>query len=142
MSLASVSIVGNLVKDPELYQFDSGRLKASFFVAVNSFNKSTQKKEAEYFKIEVWDKLANLANQFLRKGNQVTVVGRLSMERWQDKEGTQRCTAVVSANQISLPPKPKLLKKESNGEDLIDQFEGKSVEPLNPESNLITASAS
>ena len=66
-----------------------------------------EEKSAEYYKVELWDRLADLAMQYLEKGNQVTVIGRLSMERWTDREGNGRLTPLVSGAQISLPPKPK-----------------------------------
>lgn len=113
MSLANVSVVGNLVRDPELFQFESGRKKASFHVAVNGYDRSTKEKFAEYYKIETWDRLAELACQYLRKGNQVTVVGRLILERWQDKSGKERCAPLVYASQLSLPRKTENQKMET-----------------------------
>ncbi len=89
MSLVSISIVGNIVRDPESRQFDSGRRKTSLHVAVNDYNRT----------------LADLAGKYLRKGNQITVSGRLSLERWVDRSGKDRCTPVIHANQLSLPPR-------------------------------------
>lgn len=107
MSLASVSIVGNLVRDPEQIEFESGRKKTSFHVAVNGFDRVKKEKCAEFYKVELWDRLADLAINYLHKGNQVTVFGRLSMDRWVDRDGKNRCTPLISAGQISLPPKQK-----------------------------------
>ena len=107
MSLASISIVGNLVRDPEQVEFPTGRKKTSFHVAVNGFDRIKKEKSTEYFKVEVWDRMSDLALNYLHKGNQVTVIGKLILDRWQDKEGKQRCTPLISAGQISLPPKPK-----------------------------------
>lgn len=113
MSLANVSLVGNLVKAPELIQFSSGRIKTTLVVAVNGINKASRGNEgentnsADFYRVETWGKLAELASKYLNKGNQVTVSGRLVLDRWTDKHGANRITPVVEANQLSLPPKPK-----------------------------------
>lgn len=138
MSLANVSLVGNLVKAPEQIQFSSGRIKTTLVVAVNGTNKSVANKSdgskldgrkgegdneksdrsdanypnkgnatADFYRVETWGKLAELASKYLNKGNQVTVSGKLTLDHWTDKHGANRITPVVEANQLSLPPKPK-----------------------------------
>lgn len=67
----------------------------------------TQRGSANFYKIETWGRLAELASKYLSKGNQVTVAGKLYMDEWLDKNGHKRMTPRVDANQISLPPKPK-----------------------------------
>jgi single-strand DNA-binding protein len=119
MSLANVSLVGNLVKAPELIQFSSGRIKTTLVVAVNGINKASRGNEgentssADFYRVETWGKLAELASKYLNKGNQVTVSGRLVLDHWTDKQGANRITPVVEANQLSLPPKPKTDSLES-----------------------------
>lgn len=111
MSLANVSLVGNLVRTPELIQFSSGRVKTTLVLAVNGPAKNSagdgKGGNADFYKIETWGKLAELSAKYLSKGNQVSVAGKLSLSRWIDKNGTQRITPTVEANQLSLPPKPK-----------------------------------
>lgn len=132
MSLANVSLVGNLVKAPEQIQFSSGRIKTTLVVAVNGTNRSAVNKSgakttdgdksdrsdgndptkentatADFYRVETWGKLAELASKYLTKGNQVTVSGKLTLDHWTDKHGANRITPVVEANQLSLPPKPK-----------------------------------
>ena len=135
MSLANVSLVGNLVKAPEQIQFSSGRIKTTLVVAVNGSNKSGAKntdsdksdrsdgndpnKEntatADFYRVETWGKLAELASKYLTKGNQVTVSGKLTLDHWTDKHGANRITPVVEANQLSLPPKPKSSEFDTKG---------------------------
>lgn len=105
MSLANISIVGNLAKEPEQFQFASGRTKTTLFVAVSSFNKVRKEKTTDYYRVETWDRLAELANEYLKKGNQVAVSGRIAMEKWVDREGKDRVTPTVQANQLALPPR-------------------------------------
>ncbi|CAN5599307.1 hypothetical protein BH11CYA1_BH11CYA1_39900 [soil metagenome] len=139
MSLANVSLVGNLVKAPEQIQFSSGRIKTTLVVAVNSSNKSGANKSstknddgsksdssignnlakdtatADFYRVETWGKLAELASKYLTKGNQVTVSGKLTLDHWTDKHGANRITPVVEANQLSLPPKPKSSEFDTTG---------------------------
>lgn len=111
MSMVNVSLVGNLVKAPEQVCFASGRIKTTLIVAVNypksvSGNNERPTDGADFYRIETWGKLAELAQKYLSKGNQVGISGRLFMEHWTDKEGRDRLTPVVTAAQLSLPPRP------------------------------------
>jgi single-strand DNA-binding protein len=72
MSLANVSLVGNLVKAPEQIQFSSGRTKTTLVIAVNNIGKgATKPNTADFYRVETWGKLADLASKYLNKGNQV-----------------------------------------------------------------------
>ncbi len=108
MSLANVSIVGNLVRTPEQMHFESGKIKTTLTVAVNGFGKPSRGGDsADFYRVEAWGKLAELAGKYLEKGNQVGVSGRLLFDRFTDQQGRNRMVPVVEANQLSLPPKPK-----------------------------------
>ena len=136
MSLANVSIVGNIVKMPEQMFFASGRVKTTLIVAVNSpsrVNRASAGAEgnegtADFYKVETWGKLAELAASYLNKGNQVTATGRLILDHWTDKQGRNRITPIVEANQIAFPQRAKMPSNEApegatiSGEiDLSDQ---------------------
>ncbi len=105
MSLANISIVGNLARAPEQFQFANGRSKTTLVIAVNSFNKIRKEKSTDFYRVETWDRLADLAINYLKKGNQVTVSGRLALEKWTDREGKDRVTPTVQANQLAFPPR-------------------------------------
>lgn len=122
MSLASISIVGNLVRDPEKVEFNDGRIKSSMVVAVNGFSRSSKEKTAEYYKVETWDRLARLSLDYLSKGSQVTVCGRLTIERWIDRDGKQRATPTVHASQLALPPRPRDSSSEKAVKQLPEQL--------------------
>ena len=108
MSLANISIVGNLVKPPEQMNFVSGKIKTTFTVAVNGFGRPARGGDtADFYRVETWGKLAELAGKYLDKGNQIAVSGRLIFDRFVDQQGKNRVIPVVEANQLSLPPKPK-----------------------------------
>ena len=100
MGLANISIVGNLVKAPEQIQLASGKLKTTLVVAVNH---SKESESADFYNVVAWGRLAELAGQYLDKGQQVTATGRLALDRWTDKNGQARVTPVVSADQIAFP---------------------------------------
>ncbi len=90
MGLANISIVGNLVKAPEQIQLASGKLKTTLVVAVNHATKKNESESADFYNVVAWGRLAELAGQYLDKGQQVTATGRLTLDRWTDKNGLAR----------------------------------------------------
>lgn len=115
MSLANISIVGNLARAPEQMYFASGRVKTTLVVAVNGPNRTNRESNiADFYKVETWGKLAELAGEYLAKGNQVAVSGRLVFDRWTDRQGKERVTPVVEASQLALPPKSKGVGSDQN----------------------------
>jgi single-strand DNA-binding protein len=108
MSIANVSIVGNLVKAPQQMQFSSGRVKTTMFVAVNTPHREKRGGDpADFYKVETWGKLAELVANRLMKGNQVTANGRLLMDKWTDDKGRERVTPTINANEIAFPQRNK-----------------------------------
>jgi single-strand DNA-binding protein len=88
-----VILVGNLGKDPEVKYTAGGQAVANFSVATSrswTDKQSGQKKEeTEWHNIEVWGKQAELCGQYLSKGRQVFIEGRLKTDKWQDKQSGQ-----------------------------------------------------
>lgn len=117
MSLASVSIVGNLTKSPALTRLPSGTAKTTLTVAVNSLRKEN-KDTADFYHVEVWGRLAELTVQYLNKGHQITASGRLSFDRWTDREGRSRVTPVIRAEQIAFPRKAMVNQTGMQGGDV------------------------
>src|ERR1700730_1510866 len=98
MSIANVSIVGNLVKAPQQVQFSSGKIKTTMVVAVNTpIREKRGGDAADFYRVETWGKLAELAANRLSKGNQVAANGRLLMDKWTDDKGRERVTPTISA---------------------------------------------
>ncbi|MCA0312668.1 MAG: single-stranded DNA-binding protein [Candidatus Melainabacteria bacterium] len=130
MSLSNVALVGNLVKAPERIEFSSGRVKTTMVVAVNSFIRSSGKtdKACDFYKVETWGKLAELAARCLNKGNQITVTGRLILDHWTDRQGTNRITPVVEASQLSLPQKGKKAT-QGDPDEIFDNSQEVDEEP-------------
>ncbi|HAR43610.1 MAG TPA: single-stranded DNA-binding protein, partial [Bdellovibrionales bacterium] len=89
MSVNKVILVGRLGQNPEVRYTPSGAAVANFSVATNEswMDKSGQKQErTEWHRVVVWGKLADLCKQYLAKGRQVYVEGRLQTRQWQDKD--------------------------------------------------------
>jgi single-strand DNA-binding protein len=123
MSLATISIVGNLAKEPELFNLNNGQKKTTLVLAVNSFktDKNKREKRTDYYKVETWDRLADLANTYLHKGNQVTVSGKFVMEKWVDRDGNSRITPTVQANQLAFPPRQRPSDSEPRRSEVISR---------------------
>jgi single-strand DNA-binding protein len=97
--------------------FSAGRTKTTLVVAVNNHGRPSRGGDAaDFYKVETWGKLAELAGQYLAKGNQVAISGRLMFDRWTDREGKPRVTPVVEASQLSLPPRLKVLDGQAPGD--------------------------
>src|SRR5579875_1603981 len=86
-------IIGNLGKDPEMRYLPNGNPVTSFSVAVSrkyNTRDGDQREETEWFNVECFDKLAETANQYLQKGRQVYVEGRLRTRSWDDQQTGQK----------------------------------------------------
>jgi single-strand DNA-binding protein len=90
MGLANISIVGNLVKAPEQIQLASGKLKTTIVVAVNHAKKN-ESESADFYNVVAWGRLAELAGQYLDKGQQVTATGRLTLDRSSESHACCKC---------------------------------------------------
>ncbi len=109
-SLNKVTIIGNVGKDPEMRFSSSGKPIVSFSVAVNS--KYGEQESTEWFNIVAWDKLAETCNQFLTKGQQVYVEGRLQTRKWEGKDGGTKYKAELVANKVLFLDKRKDVNEE------------------------------
>ncbi len=105
MSVNKVILVGRLGQNPEVRYTPSGAAVANFSVATNESwtDKSGQKQEkTEWHRIVVWGKLAELCNQYLTKGRQVYVEGRMQTRQWQDKDNQTKYTTEVQAQTVQF----------------------------------------
>lgn len=103
--LNKVMIIGNLGKEPEMRYTPSGRPVTTFTVAVSrSWNTADGERhtETEWFNVVAWGKLAEICKQYLNKGQQVYVEGRLQTRRWEDKEGVKHNTVELVANEMMM----------------------------------------
>ena len=104
-SLNKVMIIGNVGKEPEMRFLASGKPVASFSVATNRVYSSAdgeRKEETEWFNVVVWNKLAELCNQFLGKGRLVYVEGRLRTRSWDGQDGQKHYRTELIAEQVTF----------------------------------------
>lgn len=108
MNLNKAIIVGRVVADPEIRSTPSGQQVCSLRVATNRVwrNKEGQKQEsAEFHNVVLWQRLAEIASQFLAKGSLVLIEGRLQTRNWQDPSGNQRYRTEIIAESLQLGPR-------------------------------------
>ena len=105
-SVNRVTIIGNLGKDPETRYAPSGDAVTNITVATTETwkDKATgEKREAtEWHRVVFFGKLAEIAGQYLRKGSQVYVEGSLRTRKWQDKDGADRYTTEINADELKM----------------------------------------
>lgn len=94
-----VELIGRLGQDPEVRTTTNGTKVASLSVATSERwrDKTTgeQREATEWHRVVLWDKLAELAEQYLFKGSEVLLVGKLQTRKWQDQSGQERYTTEV-----------------------------------------------
>jgi single-strand DNA-binding protein len=98
-------IIGNLGKDPEMRYTPGGRPVTSFRVATSRSWKNAEgdrQEETEWFNVIAWGNLAEICNQYLKRGQQVYVEGRLHTRRWEDPEGNKRSIVEIVANEMVI----------------------------------------
>lgn len=98
----SVVIVGRLGRDPEIKYFESGKVKTNFSLAVNIWNSATKKEDAHWFNVDLWDKPAERAGEYLKKGMLVGVEGRLTCRKWTDETGSKREMFAINAQNYQI----------------------------------------
>ena len=102
----TVTLVGNLTRDPELKRINNGQAVASFALAVNrswTDPATKQRREAtSFFDVTCWRELAENAAGSLRKGARVMVAGRLEQRSWEDQGGDKRHKVEVVADDVGL----------------------------------------
>lgn len=83
----SVILVGRVGQDPEIKYFESGKSKTTFSIAVNRWNAKTKQQEADWFNIQLWDKKAESAAEWIKKGALISIEGRILVSKWQAPDG-------------------------------------------------------
>ena len=101
-----VILVGNLGKDPETRYMPSGSAVTNLTLATSESWKDKQTGEqqdrTEWHKIAMFGRLAEIAAEYLRKGSQIYIEGKLRTRKWQDKEGKDRYTTEIVADEMQM----------------------------------------
>jgi single-strand DNA-binding protein len=100
-----VILIGNLGADPEIRHLPSGTVVANINLATTEsyMTKDGERvDQTEWHRIELWDGLAKITEQYLSKGRQVYIEGKLKTESWQDNEGNKRFMTKIRATNMTL----------------------------------------
>jgi len=101
-----VIIVGNVGGDPETRYMPSGSAVTNLTVATNESWKDKQtgekKERTEWHRVAMFNRLAEIAAEYLRKGSQVYIEGKLRTRKWQDKDGQDRYTTEIIADEMQM----------------------------------------
>jgi len=96
----NITLVGRAGRDPEVRYFESGTMVANFSLAVNAYKKD---EAPDWFNLTIWGKQAQVAADYVNKGSQIAVSGRMTSEKWTDRAtGEERSKPVVVVDRITL----------------------------------------
>jgi len=101
----SVKLIGHLGKDPEVKTFESGKKVAKFTIATSETFKNQQGEkvhDTQWHNLVIWGKLADVAGQFLKKGSEVAIEGKLIHKVYETSAGEKRFTTEISVNEMLM----------------------------------------
>jgi single-strand DNA-binding protein len=105
-SLNRVEIIGNLGQDPEVKYTSSGDAVATISVATTEKWKDKasgeMQEKVEWHRVTLWRRLGEIAGEYLKKGSQVYIAGKLQTRKWQDKDGNDRYTTEIVASDLLM----------------------------------------
>jgi single-strand DNA-binding protein len=113
--LNKVMIIGHLGREPEMRYTPSGRPVTTFSVATSRSWHSAdgeRHEETEWFNVVAWGSLAEICNQYLHKGEQVYIEGRLQTRRWEDTDGNKHFTTELVANEMIMLGDRRVINEE------------------------------
>ena len=105
MSVNKCLFIGNLTADPEIRTMPNGEQVANFSIALNERYKAKDGnvvENVEYVRIVLYRRLAEIAAQYLHKGSQVYIEGRLKTRKWQDNNGQDRYTTEIQGDNLQM----------------------------------------
>ena len=105
MSVNKCIFIGNLTADPEIRTMPNGEQVANFTIALNERYKAKDGnivENVEYVRIVLYRRLAEIAAQYLHKGSQVYIEGRLKTRKWQDSNGQDRYTTEIQGDNLQM----------------------------------------
>lgn len=100
-----VQLIGNLGKDPEVVTLDNGKKRARFTMATNEVYKNSEGEkvqETQWHQVVAWGRTAEIIGNYLQKGKEVAIHGKLTYRNYEDKEGTKRYVTEVRCNELLM----------------------------------------
>ncbi len=139
-SVNKVIIVGNLGRDPEVRYTPNGSAVCNVSVATTRSWKNKESgdksEETEWHRVVFYDKLAEIAGEYLKKGRSVYVEGRLKTRKWQDKDGVEKYTTEIVATDMQM-----LGSREGMGGGAPSGDDGQAAATSAPRRRLAPAAA-
>jgi len=105
MSVNKAILVGRLGRDPETRYTSGGQAVSNFTLATDESYRDRsgeRQKRTEWHRIVLWGKLAEIAQQYLKKGTMVYIEGRIQTRQWDDREGNKRTTVEIVGNVMRM----------------------------------------
>jgi len=105
MSVNKVILIGRLGQDPEVRQTAGGNSVASLSIATDESwtdKNGERQKKTEWHRVVAWGRTAELCGEYLKKGREVYIEGRLETRKWQDKDGQDRYTTEIKADAVKF----------------------------------------
>ena len=97
-----VHLVGRCGRDPKMKYFESGKVVCNFAIAVNR-NTSNRDDPPDWFDLELWDKTAEVASNYVKKGSLISISGSLKFDRWSDRTTSdERQKPVIRVDRLEL----------------------------------------
>lgn len=120
-----LTIIGNLVRDPELRTTSQGISVCTFTVAVNRRNAKEGQPEADFFRVTAWRQMGENCGKYLAKGRKVCVVGSVSVSTYTGNDGATKANLEVTADDVEfLTPKDQGYTRAELPEGVFDQLPG------------------
>ena len=134
--LNQITIMGRMVKDPELRHTNSGLAVASFTLAVDrDFKNDSGEKETDFIDCVAWRGTAEFVDKYFSKGNMAVVSGRLQIRSYADKDGNKRKAAEIVASNVYFADSKKTAQSgNTNGVDTLTGVPG--ITPIEDEDDL------
>jgi single-strand DNA-binding protein len=107
----SVRLIGHLGENPKVRKLDSGKTVANFSVATNEIyrdSRGEKQSETTWHRLVAWGKQAEIAENYLKKGSEIAVEGKLANRTWEDKNGEKQYMTEIVVNSLLM------LDKQSN----------------------------
>lgn len=104
-----VQLIGRLGQDPEVKTFEDGKQLTTFSLATSDIYRNAEGKKVEdtqWHRVVAWNKTAEIAAKYLKKGKQVAIDGRLKHRNYEDKDGEKRYITEVVANELMMLGSP------------------------------------
>jgi len=112
----NVSLIGRLVRDPSVKTTDSGKSMCTFTIAIDRERRAGEEKKTDFIPCVTFDKTAEIAGEYLNKGSQVGVIGRIQTGSYEKKDGTKVYTTDILVRRV------RLLDPKKRDEDVPDGF--------------------